>query len=140
MISEWCTILHLVKSEDLNHHGTLFAGRMSEWFVEGSFIAAASFYGDPSNIVCLKIHGMKFLIPANKGEILQIKAKVARLGKTSIAVYCQASVEKKHLLAEGFCTFVCVDSNGKKMPHNLILDDPESEEDKRLFTEASVLK
>ena len=24
----------LVKSEDLNHHGTLFAGRMSEWFVE----------------------------------------------------------------------------------------------------------
>ncbi len=23
-----------VKSEDLNHHGTLFAGRTSEWFVE----------------------------------------------------------------------------------------------------------
>jgi len=22
---------HLVKSEDLNHHGTLFAGRSAEW-------------------------------------------------------------------------------------------------------------
>ena len=25
---------HLVKSEDLNHHGTLYAGRNAEWFVE----------------------------------------------------------------------------------------------------------
>ena len=23
-----------VKGEDLNHHGTLFAGRAAEWFVE----------------------------------------------------------------------------------------------------------
>ena len=27
-------ISRLVKSEDLNHHGTLFAGRGAEWFVE----------------------------------------------------------------------------------------------------------
>ncbi|MDP2989667.1 MAG: hypothetical protein Q8O57_03775 [Kiritimatiellota bacterium] len=33
---------HLVKSEDLNHHGTLYAGRTAEWFVESGFIAAAS--------------------------------------------------------------------------------------------------
>ena len=32
----------LVKSEDLNHHGTLFAGRTAEWFVESGFIAATS--------------------------------------------------------------------------------------------------
>lgn len=25
---------HLVKSEDLNHHGTLFAARTASWFVE----------------------------------------------------------------------------------------------------------
>ena len=30
---------HLVKSEDLNHHGTLYAGRNAEWFVEAGFIA-----------------------------------------------------------------------------------------------------
>ena len=30
---------HLVRSEDLNHHGTLFAGRSSEWFIEAGFIA-----------------------------------------------------------------------------------------------------
>ena len=32
---------HFVKSEDLNHHGTLFAGRTAEWFVEAGLMAAA---------------------------------------------------------------------------------------------------
>ncbi len=56
----------LIKSEDLNHHGTLFAGRMAEWFVEGSFVAAAIAVGNPDHIVCLKVHGMRFNIPAKK--------------------------------------------------------------------------
>jgi len=30
--------MRLVKSEDLNHHGTLFAGRTAEWFVESGRI------------------------------------------------------------------------------------------------------
>ncbi len=55
-------IHHLVKSEDLNHHGTLFAGRCAEWFVEAGFIAAASLT-HPENIVCSKIHGMVFSRP-----------------------------------------------------------------------------
>ena len=41
---------HLVKSEDLNHHGTLFAARTASWFVESAFIAAACEHGDPSEI------------------------------------------------------------------------------------------
>ena len=42
MNMETLTIYHLVKSEDLNHHGTLFAGRGAEWLVEAGFIAAAN--------------------------------------------------------------------------------------------------
>jgi hypothetical protein len=30
--------MRLVKSEDLNHHGTLFAGRSAEWFVESGLL------------------------------------------------------------------------------------------------------
>ena len=45
--------MRLVKSNDLNHHGTLFAGRTAEWFVESGFIAAAGVL-DPKNLVCLK--------------------------------------------------------------------------------------
>ena len=32
--------LHLVKGEDLNHHGTLFAARAAGWFAEAGFAAA----------------------------------------------------------------------------------------------------
>jgi acyl-CoA hydrolase len=52
----------MVKGEDLNHHGTLFAGRTAQWFVEAGFIAAASLT-HPKNILCLKIHGMLFKKP-----------------------------------------------------------------------------
>ena len=45
----------LVKSEDLNHHGTLFAGRSAEWFVEAGFVAASSLL-NPKYLICLKIH------------------------------------------------------------------------------------
>ena len=31
---------HLVKSEDLNHHQTLYAGRCIEWCVEMAYITA----------------------------------------------------------------------------------------------------
>lgn len=60
--------MRLVKSEDLNHHGTLFAGRTAEWFVESGFIAATTLL-DPKNIVCLKIHGMYFTSPAKPSEV-----------------------------------------------------------------------
>ena len=38
----WSDTSRLVKSEDLNHHGTLFAGRTAEWFVEAGFVSAAA--------------------------------------------------------------------------------------------------
>lgn len=51
---------HLIKSEDLNHHGTLYAGRSTEWLVESAFIAAAATHGDPEEILCLNVHGFVF--------------------------------------------------------------------------------
>ncbi len=86
--------MRLVKSEDLNHHGTLFAGRTAEWFVESGFIAAASLL-DPQNVVCLKIHGMFFTKPARSGDVLKFSSKVVYTGKSSLTVYVH--VEKNGL-------------------------------------------
>ncbi len=61
------TISHLVKSEDLNHHGTLFAGRSAEWLVEAGFIAAAAEHRRPQDVVCVNIHGFIFKTPVGKG-------------------------------------------------------------------------
>lgn len=126
----------LVKSEDLNHHGTLFAGRMAEWFVEGSFVAAALAVGNPDQIVCLKVHGMRFNIPAQKGDVLKITSRVVDLGKTSLTVYNRTlSTNTGKTLVEGFVTFVNVDETGNKTPHGLTMDEM-TDEDKELQKEA----
>jgi len=131
----------LVKSEDLNHHGTLFAGRTAEWFVESAFIAAASTIGDPKNIVCLNIHGLVFKSPVQKGEIITFSSKVAYLGKTSIIVHAKVYSEMQEMTpVEGFLTFISVDDNGNKVPHGLKLDEPKDEKEVQIRERALKLR
>jgi acyl-CoA hydrolase len=135
-----CTVtMRLIKSEDLNHHGTLFAGRTAEWFVESGFIAAASLL-NPQNIVCLKIHGMFFTKPAVSGDVLKFSSKVVFAGNSSITSYIH--VEKNDAdkpLVDGFVTFIHVDENTRPSPHNLKIT-PVTEEDKYLYETAKNLR
>lgn len=130
----------LVKSEDLNHHGTLFAGRAAEWFVETCFICGAKITGKPENIVCVKIHGFTFNEPATKGDVLNFEARLAKTGRTSFTVYGKITKnDSNNILSDGYITFVFVDEKGKPMPHNIILDDPIDDEDKKIRERASTL-
>lgn len=118
----------LVKSEDLNHHSTLFAGRCSEWFVEAGFIAVASVL-PPDNIVCLKIHGLTFSRPIGSGDIACFESKIIYTGKSSLKVYValkqRGEVEP---IVKGFITFVHVNDVGKAIPHGLTLELTEQED------------
>jgi len=112
----------LVKSEDLNHHRTLFAGRCSEWFVEAGFIAVASVL-PARNIVCVKIHGLTFTSPLKSGDIACFESKIVYTGRTSVIVYIAVKDHKNgSTLVRGFITFVHVDQNGKSLPHGLTLE------------------
>ncbi len=138
--SNFTTISKLVRPENLNHHGTLFAGVTSMWFVEGAFIEASRVYGDPSKIVCIKVHGMKFIRPGNNGDILQIKSVLAHVGKTSLTIYTK--IYKRisgEQIVDGFVTFVTVDEKGKSMPHG-IKYKPSGEEEQKLWNEVERLK
>ena len=138
--SNFTTISKLVRPENLNHHGTLFAGVTSMWFVEAAFIEAARVYGDPSRIVCIKVHGMKFIRPGNNGDILQIESVLAHVGKTSLTIYTKIYKRisgEQHV--DGFVTFVTVDENGKSMPHG-IKYKPSDEEGFKLWNEVERLK
>ena len=112
----------LVKSEDLNHHGTLFAGRSAEWFVEAGFIAAASVL--PSqNIVCLKIHGLTFTQPIQAGEIARFESKIVHTGRSSLVVSIQLKIQNHdEPVLTGFITFVNINEGGKAEPHGLELE------------------
>jgi acyl-CoA hydrolase len=111
------TSMHLVKGEDLNHHGTLYAGRTAEWFVESGFIAAAS-QTKPENIVCLKIHGMTFSRPIRKGDLVTFTSRIVLTGETKLVSYIEVIVHDR-VAVNGFITFVHVDLEGKSIPHGL---------------------
>ena len=130
------TSMRLVKGGDLNHHGTLYAGRTAEWFVESGFIAAAS-QTKPENIVCLKIHGMTFYHPVNKGDLIAFTSQIVLTGKTKIVSYIEA-VARGKIAVKGFITFVHVDLNGNPIPHGLEYA-PVTDEDKALYEEALTL-
>jgi len=98
-----------VKSEDLNHHGTLFAGRTAEWVVEAGFIAAASLI-NPKCIACLKIHGMHFSKPVRPGEILKFTSKIVYTGKTSLTAFISVTKgENDEEMVSSYITFINVD-------------------------------
>lgn len=135
-------ISHLVKSEDLNHHGTLFAGRSAEWLVEAAFVAAAAQHGRPQDILCVNVHGFTFKKPVQKGDILTLHSRIAKVGNTSITVNVRAISEihgTNHV--DGFLTFVCIEPDTKmKRSHGIIMDAPEDEVEKEIREKAELLQ
>lgn len=130
----------LVKSQDLNHHQTLFAGRAAEWFTETCFIAAARFTGDPAALVCVRIHGLTFTQPAHTGDCVEIVARIAHTGRTSVTVCGEIFVNETSVpTVKGFATFVRVDPEGKAVPHGLALPEEYVSIHRNLFEEAGSL-
>jgi len=117
---------HVVMSRDLNHHGTLYAGRTAEWFVESGFIAAASLT-KPENIVCLKIHGMLFSRPVHLGEIICFHSRIVSVGRTRMIAFIDVRV-KEEVIISGFITFIHVDAQGHPLPHGLAIEAVTDEE------------
>ncbi len=127
---------HLVKGEDLNHHGTLFAGRGAEWLVEAGFIAASNVL-PAKYLLCMKIHGMQFRRPVEPGEVVRFSAAVVFTGRSRLITYIRAET-KGELTVEGFITFVYVDDEGRSRPHGLTVEAV-SEEEQELQRQASEL-
>ena len=132
---------HLVTGADLNHHGTLFAARAAAWFVEAAFVAASCTYGK-NEIVCLNIQNMSFKRPVKPGTILNFEARVVLAGKTSFIVAVSAADALSGEKAiDGMLTFVTVDEQtGKKVEHNIVLDEPEDEAEIQQRAAAEALK
>lgn len=114
---------HLVKGEDLNHHGTLFAAKAASWFVEAAFVAAACEHGNTSEIVCRNLQEMSFTTPLEKGAVVQITSKIVEAGRTSLKVYVEMKDSISQAVAvTGYVIFVTVDADTRtKIPHGIIV-------------------
>ncbi len=128
----------MVKGEDLNHHGTLFAGRASEWMIEAGFIAAAAMT-DPARIVCKKVHGMDFHRPVAKGRLLRLSARIVLAGRSRLVARVEARRDDDtEPTIESTMTFVHVDASGASLAHGVTVS-PETPEELRLHAAAAAL-
>lgn len=117
------TTYHLVRGMDLNHHGTLFAGKAALLFVESGFIVS-SLALRTNEIVCLRIHGMLFKHPVKSGETIGLTSQVIYAGTTSVGVYVKVFIESsREFVVDGFLTFVKADEQTHKpIPHNTLIE------------------
>lgn len=128
---------HMVRMENLNHHGNLYAGQGIEWMIETSFIVICTEYGDPQGLLYKNTHKFDFYKTVEPGDIITYEGLIVRTGRTSVTLRVGLYNEKTGALhAEGFTTFVSVDENGKSVPHGLTLDAPADEEEQKWREEA----
>jgi len=122
---EGITVSKLVKSEDLNHHETLFAGRIVEWFVESSFICAAKVLKQSDSLVCAGISDFAIRKPVKAGDVLDFECTISKAGRTSLTVLAKGrSGLSGSEICEGHAVFVNLDHDGKPSPHGVVLAIP----------------
>jgi len=129
---------HLVKSEDLNHHGTLFAARAAAWLVEAGFAAAACEHGNADEVVLRCIQNMSYSKPVQKGTVVKLISRVVHAGNTSLTVAVTAEdAITEELAIEGYLTFVTINKDtGKKQSHAVSLDEAADEKEEQLRRKA----
>ncbi|MGL4332940.1 MAG: acyl-CoA thioesterase [Bacteroidales bacterium] len=123
------TNYHLVRNPDINLHGTLYAPRFAEWFIEAGFLNLALLV-DSTHVYCQKIHGMEILHPIYSGNILRFDSFLVETGHSALVVYIRMTDarDNKKLLSEGVLTFATVDQDIKGVSHHLIVA-PEGHEE-----------
>ena len=134
--------LHLVKGEDLNHHGTLFAARAAAWLIEAGFTTVACEHGNTNEIVLRNLHNMSFSKPVQKGTVVKFVSRVVYAGSTSLMVSVLAKdAMSGEVAVEAYVTFVTIeDGSGRKLVHKIVLDETEDAEELRQRQEALRLR
>jgi acyl-CoA hydrolase len=102
-----------------NHHNTLFGGTALAWMDEVSFIAATRFCRLPLVTVSSDLIDFNHAIAA--GSIVELIARVIRVGNTSLKVEVEVFVESmysdgRERAINGVFSFVAIDAEKKPVP------------------------
>ncbi|MES2617367.1 MAG: hotdog domain-containing protein [Bacteroidota bacterium] len=113
----------IVFPEDLNYAGTLFGGKvLAEMDLSAAKVTRRLLYGtDCDGAVTASLDKVDFRKPAHLGDIIEFKASIKQLGRTSIEIDVHVSKENQTGQIETICSasFVFVSlKDGKPYPHN----------------------
>ena len=111
--------LELVFPNDTNAHGTIFGGTLVAWMDKAA--AYAAIRRARNAVVTAAIESITFEVPIRQGELVELFAKVERVGRTSMRVRVEVNREdpldgSRQLCTVGYFTMVAVDAQGRPTP------------------------
>jgi acyl-CoA hydrolase len=112
-------VLEFVFPTDTNHLGTIFGGTLVAWMDKTAAFAAIR--RARSTVVTASIDSIDFKVPIKQGDIVELVARVERVGHTSLRTRVEVNRENpldgsRELCTVGHFTMVAVGKDGRPKP------------------------
>lgn len=112
-------LVELVFPHLTNHIGTLFGGHALAMMDKAAFLSATRF--SRRSMVTVASDRVEFKVPVRAGQMVELVARVVRVGTTSVTVSVQMFAEdllapRRVLATHGSFVFVAVDEDGHPIP------------------------
>jgi acyl-CoA hydrolase len=128
------TMAKLMTPDEANVYGNVHGGAILKYIDEAAAVAAWRHARVPK-VVTVSLERMDFKEPVYIGDILQIKATVRHVGRTSMLVGVRVEAESpttgqvRHT-ASCYMTFVALDRNNKPIPVPQVIAETAEEKEK----------
>jgi acyl-CoA hydrolase len=118
-MAEEARLIELISPEVTNHYGTLFGGHALGLMDKAGYIAATRY--SRRTMVTVASDRVEFKVPVRAGQLVELVARVERVGRTSVTVGVDMFVEDlltahRQLATTGSFVFVAVDETGRATP------------------------
>jgi acyl-CoA hydrolase len=112
-------LVELIFPHQTNHIGTLFGGNALALMDKAAFLSATRFAR--RSMVTVASDRVEFKVPVRAGQMVELVARVARVGRTSVSVgvqmYAEELLSRDRVLAtQGSFVFVAIDDAGRPVP------------------------
>ena len=118
MIKNILKMSFLAEPTDANYRGNVHGGKVMKWIDEVGYALSVQY--TPKYCVTKFVDDIEFLKPILIGDLVMLKAKVIKVGKTSLRINVKVSSENlidkvKKQNCECDIVFVSIDDNGNKI-------------------------
>jgi len=112
-------LAELVMPNHTNHHGTLFGGHALGLMDHAGWVAATRCAR--RTMVTVASDRVEFKVPVRAGQLVELVARVTRVGRTSVTVAVDMYAEDvatgdRRLATSGNFVFVAIDDAGRPTP------------------------
>lgn len=116
---------HYVRMEQMNHHGSLYGGTLTDWMTEAAFFGVAKEIGRKDHIVMRAVQELQFIRGAELGAIMEFCYEIVKVGTSSLTVAVKAVdlFEKEMVYCSCLVSFVNTGEDGRSCPHGFRLED-----------------